>query len=411
MTENEAERILKATDRVRRGAYESEHETAIFLAEECKKRGIEAKFEKFDMPVYAIKSASLIANGENILCEAVDGCACGTIEAPFIYLPVINPRCAKLAKGKIAMTDVYFPRFFNYTDLADAGVVGLISHNGGRFNRDEDIDRKEMRDYTLNGRKIMPAVNIQANESVRLVRMAPKTVRITVDQEVNTGYSQNVIAEIPGETDEWIIMTAHYDTTFLSHGQYDNMTGCITLLRTLEEVQKNAPNRRGIRIMFTGCEERGLIGAKEYIKAHREELDKIALCVNIDMVGSVMGPLGVRVSAEEKLAHHVESLCDEYGIPADVKQGLLSSDSTPFADAGVPAISFSRVSPLDWNMIHSRYDTVEMLSIPQLIKDGGLVADFVLRMANAVCLPVSRDMPEKLKKDLDEYMGRKRRSN
>ena len=33
-----------------------------------------------------------------------------------------------------------------------------------------------------------------------------------------------------GTKEEWIVLTAHYDTTSLSHGAYDNMSGCAGLL-------------------------------------------------------------------------------------------------------------------------------------------------------------------------------------
>lgn len=411
MNQAEISRVLNATDKVRKGGSKAERETALFLAEECIKRGITVVTEEFDMPVTVMRSASLTADGKSVRCEGVENCGSGIVEAPFVYLPKITPESAKSVNGKIVMTDVYFPRYFNYIDLADAGAVGLIVHNGGRYHSDEDIDRKEMREFTLAGRRKMLAVCIHANDAVRLVRDDTKKVCITVDEETTSGKSQNVIAEIPGTTDEWIVMTAHYDTTFLSHGQYDNISGCISLLHTIDEIKKLSGTKRGIRIIFCGSEERGLMGAKAYTKTHRAELDKIALCVNVDMIGSIMGHFLITATAEEKLVHHVASLCDEYGEPSDVKQGVYSSDSTPFADAGVPAISFARYSPLDWGMIHSRYDTSEMLSSDRIIKDCNFISGFVIRMANAEYFPVSREMPDKLKRELDEYLGRRRKGS
>ena len=37
-----------------------------------------------------------------------------------------------------------------------------------------------------------------------------------------------------GTKEEWIVLTAHYDTTSLSHGAYDNMSGCAGLLGIME---------------------------------------------------------------------------------------------------------------------------------------------------------------------------------
>ncbi len=47
-----------------------------------------------------------------------------------------------------------------------------------------------------------------------------------------------MIAELPGKRDEWIVLSAHYDTTSLSHGAYDNMSGCAGLLGIMEQMKE-----------------------------------------------------------------------------------------------------------------------------------------------------------------------------
>ena len=45
----------------------------------------------------------------------------------------------------------------------------------------------------------------------------------------------------------------------------------------------------------------------------------------------------------------------------------------------------------------------------QMGKDIDFIAEFTRRMAMAAVCPVSREMPEKVKKELDEYLFRKRK--
>ncbi len=45
----------------------------------------------------------------------------------------------------------------------------------------------------------------------------------------------------------------------------------------------------------------------------------------------------------------------------------------------------------------------------QLEKDIAFIAAFTARMADSAVCPVSRTIPEKLKKELDEYLYRKRK--
>ncbi|MBR0087364.1 MAG: Zn-dependent exopeptidase M28 [Lachnospiraceae bacterium] len=218
-----------------------------------------------------------------------------------------------------------------------------------------------------------------------------------------------MVAEIPGSTDEWIVLTAHYDSTSLSHGAYDNMTGCIGLLGIMDELSASAPNRYGLRFVFCGSEERGLLGSKAYVAAHKEELDKVVLNVNLDMIGSIMGKFIAVASAEEKLVNYLSYISMEIGWGIEGRQGVYSSDSTPFADAGVPAVSFARIAGGTTAPIHNRYDTKAVVSAPQCKDDIDFLAYFCDRMANSVVCPVSREIPEKVKEDLDYYLNRKRR--
>ena len=161
--------------------------------------------------------------------------------------------------------------------------------------------------------------------------------------------------------------------------------------------------------MFCGSEERGLLGSKAYVKDHEEELEKIALNINLDMIGTIMGKFIAKVSAEDKLAHYLSYLGAELGFPVDAKTGVYSSDSTPFADKGVPALSLARIAGTNVAPIHCRYDRPDVLSMEQLQKDIAFIAEFTRRMCQAAVCPVSREIPEKVKKELDEYLFRKRK--
>ena len=179
----------------------------------------------------------------------------------------------------------------------------------------------------------------------------------------------------------------------------------------LEALKDKAPLRYGLRFVFCGSEEVGLLGSKAYTAAHEKELEKTALNINLDMIGSRMGKFITCVSAEEKLLHYIEYFCALRGWGLQGRQDVYSSDSTPFADRGVPAVSFARIAPPSQATIHNRYDTKAVLSETQLAADIGFLADFTLGMADAVKCPVSRAIPENVKNKLDEYLLRKRRKD
>ena len=407
MQNRKIRQILRDTDYIHTSGTPEEKRAADYLMEQCRALGADVHEETFPVEMADVHRAVLTADGREIPCEGYRCCGSGVTEAPLCHLPNADPVSLTGVRGKIVLLDSGV-RYFVYHDLLKNGAVGFITYDGDVNFRDRDIDRKELRGYVSEGKKI-PGVNINAKDALQLRKRGVQTVRIEIEQTEYTGESRNVAAELPGKTDEWIVLSAHYDTTPLSHGSYDNMSGCIGLLTILEALKKDAPHRYGLRFLFCGSEERGLLGSKAYVKDHAEELEKIALNINLDMIGTWMGRLIACVSAEEALVHYIRYFSAELGWGISARQGVYSSDSTPFADSGIPAVSFARIAPDNQAAIHNRYDTMELLSDEQLRLDGEFLAAFTRRMADAALCPVKREIPEKVKTELDEYLLRRRR--
>lgn len=408
MTNEKIMQILKDTAYVHTSGTEEELKVAQYLKACCEEMGVKAWLEPFKVQMADMKKAELTVDGEKIPCEGYRLCGSSTVEAPMVYLPNTDAMSLSKVKGKIVLVDTGIT-YFLYRDLLAAGAVGYITYNGSFNVMDDDIDKKELRPHVACG-ELLPGVNVHARTAARLVAMEPKTVRIEIEQNAYEGQSHDVVAEIPGETDEWIVLTAHYDTTPLSVGSYDNMTGCLGLLGVMEQL-KDRKLRYGLRFVFCGSEERGLLGSKAYVAAHEAELGKIALNINLDMIGTVMGRFIACVSAEEKLHHFIEYFAAIRGFGIKSRCGVYSSDSTPFADKGVPALSFARLATPSQAVIHNRYDTMAVLSAERIAQDTAFIADFTETMASAVKCPVSREIPENIKTQLDEYLARKRKAD
>lgn len=399
--------LFKDTDYVRTGGSPEELKCAEYLLEQCKLMGVEGHIESFPVQMANMKEAHLYADGKEIPCKGYLNCGSGEVEAPLVYLPSTDPASLTGIRGKVVLLDTGVG-YFGLRDLLENGAVGFITYNGNVNFRDKDIDNKELRSYVHRGEKLL-GVNIHVTDAISLVKNKVKTVRLVVDQEEYEGESRNAVVELPGETDEWIVMTAHYDSVPLSRGAYDNMSGSVGLLGVLEAL-KDKKHRYGVRFVFCGSEERGLLGSKAYVEAHEEELSKIALNINLDMIGTIMGKFIACVSAEEKLVHFITYFAQMRGWGIIARQGVYSSDSTPFADKGVPSLSFARLASGTIAPIHNRYDTMEVLSMERMQEDIAFIAAFTGAMADAVKCPVGREIPEKVKGELDEYMSRKRRN-
>ena len=397
--------IFADTAYVRMGGSPEELRCAEYLVAKCAELGLSAHIESFPVDMATIHQAELIVDGVSIACKGYLNAGSSEVEAPFYYLPSIDPHSLSQCRGKIVMVDGYLG-YWIYQDLLENGAVGFITYDGNVNYADRDIDQRELRSFVHKGNKL-PGVNINAKDAVKLVESGAKTAKIVLNQEEYEGKSHNVILDIPGECEETIVFTVHYDSTSLSQGAYDNMSGSVGLLGIAEYFAAH-PCRRSLRFIWCGSEERGLLGAKAYCAEHEEELKNVVLNINLDMIGCIMGKFIACCTTEEKLTHYLSYFASELGWGLSVRQDVYSSDSTPFADKGVPALSFARIAPPNTGTIHNSYDTAALMSGEQMVKDIDFIVAFAARMANAVRCPVAREMPDNMKEKLDIYLCRKR---
>ena len=405
---SELKRIFADTDYVRRSGTPGEKQAAEYLLGRCEALGVKAWLEEFPVPMGEIEAAEVLADGRSVPCKGLSCCGSGSAEGELYYMPGLDPVSIAGAKDKIVLVDSMGVNHFVYQDLMKAGARGILFQCGSLHTPDRDIEERDLRALVVGEERKVPCAMLHAETALQLVKTGTKQVRITVRQREYEGKSHNVVAELPGKREEWIVLTAHYDTTSHSHGAYDNMTGCAGLLWVMEAL-KDTERNYGLRFVFCGSEERGLLGSKAYADAHEKELEKAVLNINLDMIGSAMGKFIACATAEDKLPHYLGYMGAELGFPVEASTGVYSSDSTSFADKGVPALSLARLASEKVAPIHVRYDRQDVLSMPQLAKDCAFITELTRRMACAALCPVARTIPEKLRRQIDEYLYRKRK--
>lgn len=398
-------KILRDTAYVRMGGSKEELKCAEYIKNFCESFGCNAEIVPFEVPMGDVKQASLEIDGASIKCEGYMCCGSGTVEADLYYLTGSDKFSLSECKGKIVMVDGYLG-YWVYQDLIENGAVGFITYDGNTNYADKDIDKRELRSHVAKGNKIL-GVNINAKDAVKIIKADAKKAKINVLQEEYTGNSHNVVLDLPGEVKETIVFTAHYDSTSLSKGAYDNMSGSVGLLAMAEHFAK-APHRHSMRFIWCGSEERGLLGAKAYCNANEEALKDIVLNINLDMIGCIMGKFIACCTSEDKLVNYISYMALEKGFPTKAYQDVYSSDSTPFADKGIPAVSFARIAPPNTATIHNSYDTIAVMKPENMALDIKFITEFAERMANSVFCPVAKEMPDNMKDKLDIYLCRKR---
>ena len=247
----------------------------------------------------------------------------------------------------------------------------------------------------------MPAINIHVSDALEIIKKG-RSAKISVEQSERLTDSYNVVATLKGESDDEIIMSAHYDTTSLSIGAYDNMSGCITLLY-LAEYFLRTPHQKTIKLLWCGAEEIGLLGSINYCKTNN--LEKAILNVNLDMLGSVTGEFVAFSCADEVTEALLKALFKRQRVVGSVRYTIRSSDSNSFVYYGVPAVSYARYAANGVSQMHNRYDTAEILSAKRLLSDSKIIAKQIGYIVNS---DEKFSISEKIKGEVGKYMLRKK---
>jgi hypothetical protein len=194
----------------------------------------------------------------------------------------------------------------------------------------------------------------------------------------------NVLAEIPGSElpDEYVMLSAHFDSWEGGSGATDNGTGSVLMMEAMRILKEVYPNpRRTILLGLWSGEEQGLNGSRAFVEDNPEVADNLQALFNQDNgTGRV-----VRISASgfteagSSLARWLSR------VPAEVTQhielqlpGTPSSGGTDHAAFVChPAPGFN-LSALSWDYgthtWHTHRDTFDKLIFDDLRNNAVLVA-------------------------------------
>ena len=188
----------------------------------------------------------------------------------------------------------------------------------------------------------------------------PKTnlnVAPNAKTEVITSY--NVAGRLTGTTrpDETVIYSAHHDHLGIGqpesngdrifNGAVDNASGTAHVLEQARAFAAGPRTQRSLLFLFVAAEEKGLLGTEYYAANPIYPLGKTAGVINTDSMG-IYGPAkNFSISGLVKL-ELLDMLVEEgkkqnrYFSPDPRPEagGFFRSDHFPFAQEGVPAISF-----------------------------------------------------------------------
>lgn len=405
--------LLKKIGFIRTSGSEEELKAAHLLIEEISSIGCTGHLEDFKIPTSKIKKASLkvVEPYEKEYEITPYNCSIGTpeggITTDFVYIE--NGLDANLVdlKGKFVLLNVR-PNPKLYKKLVEAGIAGYITMCGTAMDEEDktDITIARMREKnTIYGK--VTALNMRMKDCFHMVKNKASKVKVELITEDMELTSHNVVVTLEGSKypDEIISFGAHYDSVPFSTGVYDNGAGSVIIMEMLRHFKENPPIRT-LKFVWYGSEEIGLLGSHAYLKAHEEELKKHLLMINVDVGGSILGCEEALVTAEQSLVDYIDHMAKIKGFPLKVEQDIYSSDSTAFADAGIPSVAFCRFAPNGGAFIHCRNDVIDYLSAEALEKTTIITKEFSESIVNSVVFPIEKKIPDNMRKELDKYFNK-----
>ena len=231
----------------------------------------------------------------------------------------------------------------------------------------------------------------------------PLAASISLHASVREAWqAKNVLGLIPGQSDEYLLITAHLDGYF--EGANDNgggLAAMLALAKYFSDPDRSRPNRN-LLFIGTSAHHEFSDGARDFINDHPQIVKKAVLVLNIEHPSSILsyyrGPLkmsrgtvpgqltttnsqGWRTltisNGNEHVLSFFQAAADRYGV---VIEGTVNrrpnGDAFDFFRARVPVVQL-----LDANIwFHSSGDRLDTISPVGLERTTRLFADVLARM-------------------------------
>ncbi len=292
------------------------------------------------------------------------------------------------------------PTFFQ--DVKDAGALAVFESNWSAYPGVQKI-------FGSPRNNPLPTFDIGCEDYGMLFRLAQNkqspVVKLMAESE-SLGEQPvfNVVGTIKGseKPNEYVLLSAHYDSWEGHSGATDNGTGSVTMLEAFRILKTVYPQpKRTILIGLWSGEEQGLNGSGSFAADHPEVIEGLQFSFNQDNgTGRVVGMSpNILPKNGPRLSNYMSAM------PAEVTQWVRldgpgnyggGSDHVSFACRGAPGISLGALS---WDYSnttwHTQRDSYDKLIIDD-VKNNAILTAMLAYMAS--------EDPEKSSRELMDPM-------
>jgi Zn-dependent M28 family amino/carboxypeptidase len=371
---------LAAMDRF--GGHPGERRAAERVSDAFEGSGLDARIEPFEMERWTRGETTLSVRTEptrEFEAVALPYSPPADVTGPLADAGYGRPEDCEGLEGAVAVVSTATPpdagrhvhRMEKCGHAADAGARAVVfaSDRPGQLPPTGALRFGEEADT--------PAVGVSHETGEWLRRYAAREVEVALSVDASTapGESQNVRATLGPDTDEAVLLLAHYDAHDTGEGALDNGCGVATLFGAVRALREADLDCR-VEVAATGCEEVGLLGAEAL--AERVDADSLRAVVNVDGAGRFRD-LRALVHGSDDLRGVAEGVAAGTVDPVTVEElPHPYSDHWPFLRAGVPALQIHSSRPSEdgvWDRgwTHTRADTLDKAD-PRTIRTHATLA-------------------------------------
>lgn len=411
-------RLCEIDDRL--GGHPGEREAADLVAAGLERAGIDPSIEPFEIQRWTrgrtefgvSVPATGAFNGDESVSREFEAFALpyspgGDVHAPLIDVGYGTPDEIddRDVAGSVALASTDSPagerrvhRMEKLGHAAAAGAAAFVFHN----HRPGQLPPTGA--LRFDHEAAIPGIGVSHETGAWLTGYADRgaDASITVDATTERGESRNVVGSLGPDTDEEIVLLAHYDAHDVAEGALDNGCG-ITVAVAAARILADCDLDCRVRVAGVSCEELGLMGSTAL--AESLDLDRVRAVVNVDGAGRYRDLHAITHTAEA-MADVAERVSDETGQPISVSDRPHPySDHWPFLREGVPALQLhshcsDESGRWERGWTHTRADTRDKVDARNLREHAMLVALLTRELASVDPDPVDTDaLRDRLRED------------
>lgn len=332
-------------------------------------------YAEFDAWLKTLKGKIVLASAPRFSCRMPDQISLFSTPEGLESLNTAQNELSATYAGLTQRVDSFYFR------VKQAGAIAVFENNWSNYPGIERV-------FGSPRNSALPTIDIGCEDYSMLFRLAslnqgPK-VRVNAQSE-SLGEKPvfNVIGEIKGATkpNEYVILSAHFDSWEGHSGATDNGTGTLTMLEAMRILKTVYPKpARTILVGHWSGEEQGIIGSGSFAADHPEIAVGLQFAFNQDNGTGRIVSLGPSVLPENgpRLAKYLSEIPNEITQWIRLQQPQAysaGSDHVSWLCRGAPALNLNALSwDYSYTTWHTNKDSFDKVVLEDLRNNATLAA-------------------------------------